>query len=93
MGKYASGIVNILNAYQGLEQRVAAIEILISTAEENAQIHSINDHVQAECEGLHDGPAAGIKCRKCYEAELRFPIEAQVEAEFKAVKGGGNEDA
>lgn len=35
------------------------------------------------CEGLHSGPARGLMCRACHDAEVGAPFEAQVIAEIE----------
>jgi hypothetical protein len=86
MADYSQGIANILNAYDSMDQRIAAIQVLIATAEENQQRALVDEMAAEVCEGLHLGKAKGLKCRKCYNAEQNFNEEAKVEAEFAAAK-------
>lgn len=79
-------IARVLAAYPGGPGLVAALETLIRTAEENAYTRAKDDLAQRVCEGVHPGPASGLKCRACYEAERIIPIENQVRAEMEVAR-------
>lgn len=66
-----------------------ALETLMKTALDTAKAEFDNDLAQEVCEGLHDGPAKGLKCRACYEAEKEVPMMLQVQEELEAARSEG----
>ncbi|MHA2068493.1 MAG: hypothetical protein ACXABY_29375 [Candidatus Thorarchaeota archaeon] len=84
MGRYTQGIRQVLSVYEPRsEPLIAAIETLIATAEENAAAANLDAALADHCEQMHDGPASGIKCRKCYEVEQQFSMLKQVNADIE----------
>ena len=89
MADYMMGIQKILSAYQpGSPALPKALHTLVQTAEEHARSTVRDEIAQTVCEGIHQGPGKGLKCRACYETELSFPIEDTIIAEIEANKGG-----
>ena len=82
MTRYRDAITRVLAAYASGPGLVQALDTLIKTAEDNARTLARDEVAQSVCEGLHDGPASGLKCRGCYEAEQIVGMEAQVNAEI-----------
>jgi hypothetical protein len=80
--KYGESVARVLAAYEHGPALVAALETLISTACANAKAEVRDDFAERVCEGMHAGPAAGLKCLKCYLAEMHFNQEAIVRAEI-----------
>lgn len=93
MGRYTEGLIKVLHSYQG-PPLVTALEILIATAEENAKVIAANEIAATVCEGLHEGPGKGLKCRQCYEAESSFAYTEAAEADIAMVKSAkkGSDD-
>ncbi len=78
---YREPILRVLSLYPPGESLVTALTTLLNTAQERARIAARDEIAMTVCEGLHVGPAAGLKCRKCYEVEQRLGEEAAVESE------------
>lgn len=87
MKNYQESVIRILNAYApGTPGLAKAIEALCRTAEEWGIREGKNQSAQEVCEGLHAGPAKGLKCRTCYEVGNNFAEEEKVQAEIAMVK-------
>jgi len=82
MGRYNDPIRRVLAAYASGPGLVDALEVLIKTAEDAAAGRARDEVASTVCEGLHEGPAGGLKCRACYDAEQLLPMEMQVKAEM-----------
>ena len=93
--RYGEAIQRVLNAYMpGVSippTVVAALETVIKTACDHAKAEVRDDFAERVCEGLHEGPAAGLKCMKCYLAEHHFNQEMVVQAEIDSAQDGAAE--
>jgi len=90
--RYGQGIAQVLASYGVANPSAAligALEVMVKTAEQNGKTMANTEIAQTVCEGLHAGPAAGLKCLKCYHAEHHFHEEAVVQAE---IDGGEKTD-
>ena len=67
--RYGNAAVRVVNAYRpGSNELYYALESLIMTAMGQAQ-HDEQEKIAIDtCEGLHPGLAAGLICRKCFDA-------------------------
>lgn len=67
--RYGNAAVRVVNAYRpGSNELYYALESLIMTAMAQAQ-HDEQEKIAIDtCEGLHPGLAAGLICRKCFDA-------------------------
>lgn len=71
--RYGAAVVRVLNAYkQGSFELVYALESVVLTAMEQTQSDDKDKLAMESCEGLHDGPASGLICRRCFDV-----VEAQ----------------
>lgn len=93
MKDYTPNIVKILYAYApGSPGLVGALNALCHTAEENGHKNAKDSLAQEACEGLHTGPAAGVKCMKCYQAEQGYAEEELLLAEIAAAQARKEEE-
>jgi hypothetical protein len=58
-----------------------ALETYVKTMEDGAEARAEDKLAQAVCEQLHAGPAKGLKCLSCYNAEAGVPEMLKLEAE------------
>lgn len=86
--KYGEGIHRILISYQatGIPTTVLALETYLKTMIDQALTAAKDELANSVCEGLHDGPGKGLKCRSCYDAENGVQTLLDVEAEIAAAK-------
>jgi hypothetical protein len=82
--KWGEKIAQILNSYADPEGAIQALEILMKTAQDEGRRNTRDELAQSACEGLHTDPPAGLKCRKCYDAERGMIEEEAVLAEKEA---------
>lgn len=83
--RYGNAVAQVLAAYGVVNPSpalIAAMETLIKTAQDHAEIAGRDKIAQSVCEGLHKDDAAGLKCLKCYNAEHHFNEEIVVSAEI-----------
>jgi hypothetical protein len=73
----------ILNAYPPGLALLTALDTYIRTCEDTARSRARDEVASTVCEGLHAGPAQGLKCMACYQAEANAPYLMQVEAEIE----------
>lgn len=67
--RYGPAVVRVMNYYSMNPQAMAiAMEKLIKTAMDSVPQLRIDELAQQYCDSKHDGAAAGLVCRKCYEA-------------------------
>jgi len=84
--RYGDGISRVIAAYAPNAQNptlVAALEVICKSAEEHGRVAFRDEVSEGVCEGLHEGPAEGLKCRKCYDAEQDFNNITAVEMEME----------
>lgn len=80
--RYTEPLMRILMTYPpGSPGLLVALETYIKTCLDRAHAEFNNELASTVCEGLHNGPAKGLKCLACYEAEVQVPMQMQVEAE------------
>ena len=85
--KYGQSVAQVLAAYPpGSPGLIGAIETLIQTAEQNARMNAKDEIAATVCEGMHNGPASGLKCLSCYNAEVHFQQEMVVQAEMENLR-------
>jgi hypothetical protein len=58
-----------------------ALETYVKTVEDRAEARAEDKLAEAVCEQLHTGPAKGLKCLACYNAEANVPEMLKLEAE------------
>lgn len=67
--RFGPAIVRVMNHYAMNPSAMAiAMEVLIKTAMDSVPQLRIDELAQQYCEEKHDGMAAGLVCRKCYDA-------------------------
>ncbi len=87
--RYGENIARILAAYPPGLLQVKAIEVLIGTAQQHAREKAHDDMADQVCERLHHTPAAGLKCRACYDVEKNLPMQMSIEGDIMAAMAAG----
>jgi hypothetical protein len=66
---YGEAIQRILSRFGATDSAVAALEIVIQTAEAKVKQLSTAELAAKTCRGLHmDKPGSGVVCAKCFDA-------------------------
>jgi hypothetical protein len=79
--RYGQAIVRILQTYApGTPSLYVAIEALVQTAMGNVKQDARDEISNEVCQNLHDGPAKGLVCKRCFDAlEMgKLPPEEEV---------------
>ena len=83
MSRHIDPLTRIMNAYPVGLSLLTALDTYVRTCEDTARIRAKDEIASTVCEGLHAGPAQGLKCGACYQAEMGAPYVMQVEAEME----------
>lgn len=83
MSRHIDLLSRILNAYPPGIALLTALDTYVRTCEDTARVRARDEVATTVCEGLHAGPAQGLKCGACYQAEMGAPYVMQVEAEIE----------
>lgn len=86
MSRHGESIQRIIQAYSQGPALVAALETYCKTLEDRAFTEAGKKTAEEVCEGLHAGPAMGLKCLSCYNAEHHIQQEMVVEAEIEQMR-------
>lgn len=84
--RYGEGIARVIAAYApGMQNPalIGALEVLCKSAEDHGRVAYRDEVASGVCEGIHEGPAEGLKCRRCYDAEQSFNDITVVEMEME----------
>jgi len=83
--KWGEILLRTVHAYPpGSPGLVPALEALCMSAEREGEAKGRMKTALDVCDGIHDGPPAGIKCLSCYHVEVGFQEEEKVLAEIAA---------
>ena len=86
MTKHTDPITRILDAYPPGPGALLALETYCKTVEENAlnrgRVEAQATTADTVCWRIHEGPASGLICQACYEAERLTPYVLQVQADM-----------
>ena len=82
LSQFGSAIEKTLATYGHLPRvLVRQLEKIVLDAQARVRGAVEAEIASTVCENLHDGPAGGLKCLKCYQAEQTFYRQAEIEAE------------
>lgn len=88
---HADAFTRIVNTYPPGPVLVQALVTYAEGVVERAKREAEQDMAQTVCQGLHDGPAKGLMCKTCYDAEQNAPglieLEAQRQINARIAKG------
>ena len=79
--KHSDSFNRILNTYPPGPVLLQALVTYAEGVVERAKHEAEQDMAQTVCQGLHDGPAKGLMCRTCYDAEQNAPGIIEMEAQ------------
>ncbi len=72
--RHINALTKIMNSYPPGAALISAIITYIHGVETRTEMRLrqelANAAAETACEGLHEGPAVGVKCARCYETEL-----------------------
>ncbi len=72
--RHINALTKIMNSYPPGAALISAIITYIHGVETRTEMRLrqelANAAAETACEGLHEGPAVGVKCQRCYEVEM-----------------------
>lgn len=82
MTRHEEIINRLLATYPMGPGLVAALAAYVRTEAEKGRATAKDEVAAGVCEGLHNGPAKGLACKACVDAERGAPMLLNVESEI-----------